>query len=496
MSTVRLCSECGRHNGPVFTHCIVCGQELPDPPVDPPSVAADKAQRYLDQLDIDRRRLLPAKFLRAVERQAELADDVGSQSGSMRVTDSAELQLSSIAGARSFLGPRRRDHPADVVTQPDFPALVSPAFDLGGVIEHEPPPPNPTLPPESGEQAIWVDPRGERHRASPSGDIPDLRSEDHVPVVPQDLEDVHSLESLEAIQIPAHDPLDPPSGTPVTAAMPSVASPLGRALAQGNASFGPREATFRLLMLPDPGYRSRIHFLQHRLAQTLEIDLFKARQCLQREQPTFLRSSEDPIDVEGMAEHLRAGGVRVLLVHRDSWLRGAEPLTVAAASGPPPGPVEFTRADGSPLRVYRADLAWACIAEIPPDPDFGGGVGATQTAASMTAEARRGKSYWLMDVVRHSSRSPLRIRSDQFDFTCLEGDPSLAAHLNLRKLLAWLSPDAGTPLRVDDSFKRVPHAAGLGARGDLDDEASLIASREVEFTEYVLLLDAGQRDVP
>ncbi|MCP4867795.1 MAG: hypothetical protein GY898_03650 [Proteobacteria bacterium] len=493
MSTVRLCSDCGRHNGPVFTHCIVCGQELPDPPADPPHIAADKAQRYLDQLDIDRRRLLPAKFLRAVERQAGVAEDIAGQSGSVRsVTDSAELQLSSIAGARSFLGPRRRDHPADVVTQPDFPALVSPAFDLGGVIENKPPPPNPTLPPESAdEHPIWRDPR----RDPSSADFPDLASGDHVPVVPKDLEDVHSLASLESIQVPSLNPLDPPSGTPVTAAMPSVASPLGRALSQGNASFGPRDATFRLLMLPDPGYRSRIHFLQHRLAQTLELDLFKARQCLQREQPTFLRSSEDPIDVEGMAEHLRAGGVRVLLVHRDSWLKGAEPVTVHTASGPPPGPVEFTTGDGR-LRVYRADLAWACIAEITPDPDFGSGAGSTQPAASMTAETRRGKSWWLMDVVRHSSRSPLRIRSDQFDFDCLGGEATMAAHLNLRKLLAWLSPDAGAPLRVDDSFKRVPHAAGLGARGNLDDEASLIASREIEFTEYVLLLDAGQRDVP
>jgi hypothetical protein len=480
----------------VFTHCIECGRELPDPPAGRPTVVADKAQRFLDQLDEERRRLMPHRFLRAVERQAGVSDP-STTSGSFRPADSGELSLAALASARSFLGPRRRDHPADVVTQPDFPAVIVPSFDLAQVIEDSAPPPNPTLPPDptappAPGQALWLDPRQPPH----SGNFPDLLSSEVIPVVDADLEDVHSFSSLENIEVPAVPLSDQPGGTSVTASVPNVHDALGRALLKGNATFGPRDARFRLLMLPDPGYRGRIHFLQHRLAQTLEIDLFKARQCLQREQPVFLRSSEDPIDVEGMAEHLRAGGVRVLLVHRDTWLRGAQPVTVVHAEGPPPGPVRLISDTGEELRVYRADLAWACIGEIHRDPDPAAGSATQSGGATSTLETQRGRPYWLMDLVRHSSRSPLRIRSDTFDFSCLEGDATLAPHLNLRKLLVWLSPDPDARLRLDDSFKRVPPAEGLAARGDLDAEAAAIASREVEFTEFVLLLDAGQRDVP
>ncbi len=467
MGAFRLCNECGRSNGLVFTHCIVCGHELPEPPADPPEVAADKAQRYLDGLDPERRRLLPPRFLRAVERQAGLAEDPSRTTGSNpSVSDSAEFRLSSIAGSRSFLGPRRRDHPADVVTQPDFPALVSPAFDLGSALADGEPPKNPTLPPEA-EDPLWADPRDAR-----SEDYPALMSDEAIPVMDHDLDDVHSFADLESVRVPVLKPTTPvgPPTNPTNAGLPAILSPLGEALREGTGAFGPRGAKYRLLMLPDPGYRSRIHFLQHRLSQTLEVDLFKARQYLQRELPTYLASGEDAAEIEGMAEHLRAGGVRVLLVHRDAWLRGAEPAVVVAAAGPPPGPVQFVREDGTELRVYRADLAWACIAEVAPLPE--GSVTASQTWEEPAPT-------WMMDVVRHGSRSPIRVRGDRFDFGCLGDAATMATQINLRKLLAWLSPDEEAPLRLDDSFRRVPGAAG-----------------EAEFTEYVLLLDSGQRDVP
>jgi hypothetical protein len=284
--------------------------------------------------------------------------------------------------------------------------------------------------------------------------------------------DVHSVYDLEVLE----------------EAEPDI--PLHRALKAGTGPFGTRAQAYRLVMLPDDGYRGRIHFLQHRLAQTLQLDLFKARQYLQRTIPTFLTAGDDRIELKGMSDHLGAGGVVALLLERDRWLDGAAPFEAVSAEGDGPGPVTFRDPVGQELVVYRADISWAAVGEIRAE----GAIDAFTSldGASISLEAKTG-TYQLLDLFRYSSRAPVRVRSERFDFGCLGDGRKLAAAVNMRSMVRWLSPEASGPLRPDDSFKRIPAVSGMAARGELDDEAARIPPREVDFTEYTLLLDSARR---
>ena len=535
-----------------------CGARLAEPPGDPPEVGRDRARRMLDGLTRERRRLLPAAFIDALEEQAsepprsaspEPEPDTHSGraatvSGSFASADSTgELQLGP--AIRTFLGPRRRDHPADVVTQPDFPAILTgppaekkPHRLQNPVSPSDPSAPGSAAPPEPAPSAAMVpglsrlatDPG----RVTPGGDASwadsvvdalevefGVRAADQPPweqpfVPPPDRPRSWTEE-------PPADALsswseEPPSQvtdsfdgdldrTPATAdrslgdeflsvydievveqAAPDM--PLHRALKTGTGPFGVRSQRFRLVMLPDDGYRGRIHFLQHRLAQTLQLDLFKARQYLQRTIPTFLTAGDDRIEMKGMADHLGAGGVVALLLERDRWLEGNDPFDAVSAVGEGPGPVTFLDPVGQELVVYRADISWGAVGEIRAE----GAIDAFTSldGASISLESRSGR-YQLLDLFRYSSRAPIRIRSDRFDFDCLGEDRRLAASVNMRSMVRWLSPEASDPLRPDDSFKRIPFVAGMAARGDLDEEAARIPPREVDFTEYTLLLDAARR---
>lgn len=266
-------------------------------------------------------------------------------------------------------------------------------------------------------------------------------------------------------------------------------SALCRALRTGLGPFGQRGAAVRLVMLPDDGYRGRVHFLQHRLSQTLGIDLFSARQLLQRTSPSFLVAGEDRIEMEGMAEHLRAGGLIALLLDRETWLDGADPFVAVRAEGAAPGPVRLRDAAGRALAVSRADFSWALVAAFRTD---GSDATSSLDGTSVTLDGS-GREYQLLDVFRYSTRGPVRVRSDRFDFSCLGGARKPAAAVNLRTLLSWLSPDPDVPLRADDSFRRIQRVQGPGARGELDPEASRIPPREVDFTEYGLIVDAARR---
>lgn len=524
-----------------------CGAQLGDQPRDSLEVGRGRARRLLEGLTDERRRLLPPAFLDAVEDQAAALEghettsgDFSTISGSFASADSSgELQLGP--AIRTFLGPRRRDHPSDVITQPDFPAILTgpPVSRRPHRLERPvtPPPPPPELAsaeppvPRTSEprgvardgvipglarpvtdpgimgltvDPIWADAEMDILDGSPSGDPrpptdweepfvspphdsgswdvePPPRVTDSldgdiswgsVAPGPWGAEDIHSVYDLE--------PLDqePPD------------SPLHRALKAGTGPFGTRARQFRLVMLPDDGYRGRIHFLQHRLAQTLELDLFKARQYLQRTIPTFLVAGEDRMELRGMNEHLGAGGVVALLLERDRWLEGTSPFLAVSAEGEGPGPVTFRDAEGRDLVVYRADISWGAVGEIRSE----GAIDAFTSldGASISLESRSGV-YHLLDLFRYSSRAPIRIRSDRFDFDCLRQARKLAAAVNMRAAIRWLSPEDKNPLRPDDSFKRIPAVAGMAARGELDDEAVRIPPREVDFTEYTLLLDAGRR---
>ncbi len=554
MAVVRMCVQCGRHNGPSYTHCMNCGAQLVDPPTDSPETGRDRARRLLEGMTEDRRRLLPPAFLRAVEKQAEepapevTTGGFSTVSGSFPSVDSSgELQLGPAIS--TFLGPRRRDHAADVVTQPDFPAVLAssaeavkptrleravpqeaPARAELPEVEPPEPPPAPTGDPPSaprrlerriagsglvpgltpletnpafdgatedpiwgdqemdldesgaadGSAAGWEEPFAPPPNDSGAWDVePPPRATDSLDSdIPwsaptsQPMVDIHSVYEIE--------PLDPePEGLP-----------LHRALSTGLGPFGPRDPRFRLIMLPDDGYRGRIHFLQHRLAQTLELDLFKARQYLQRTTPTFLVAGDDRMELRGMSDHLGAGGVVALLLERDRWLDGTGPFEAVSARGDGPGPVTFRDPEGRELVAYRADISWAAVGEIRAE----GAIDAFTSldGASLSLETRTG-TYQLLDLFRYSSKAPIRIRSEHFDFDCLGEARKLAAAVNMRGMVRWLSPEVSNPLRPDVTFKRIPAVAGMGARGELDDLAARIPPREVDFTEYTLLLDAGRR---
>ena len=515
MAVVRLCSVCERHNGPSFTHCMNCGARLEQEPSDSPADGADKARRLLDSLSEERRALLPEPFLSALNRQANTTHPVAAPvmrqtaSGRFKATDTqSDLPLLGPAlssGGFSRLGPRRRDHPADVVTQPDSPVIVDvpPGPDqlanewdvsAGGLddrFDDEPvedydswddPPPvhssadDMSAPPWPGEAAeAWP---AAQAQVQDDGDAPLAFG--------ADLRDVHSYEDLQAV---SSDAL--PFPEPTVTSRPVTESPLAEALSNGIGPFGDRAALCRLVMLPDKGYRARVHFLQHRLSQTLQIDLFTARQFLQRAVPTCLASGEDRLELESMTEHLKAGGVTAVIVDRDSWLQDTTPVEAIEATGPAPGPVDFNLTDGSAVRIYRADIAWAAVGRIEPEP--GSALTTTEPDASLSMEMGAGRPYDVLYLLRYGSRRPLRIRADHFDFECLGADKGFAAAVNLRDLLGWLAAGPDQPVRFDDCFKRVTRMHGNAARGDVSDEAAAIPTAELEFSEYVLLLDTHGR---
>ena len=152
----------------------------------------------------------------------------------------------------------------------------------------------------------------------------------------------------------------------------------------------------------------------------------------------------------------------------------------------------FRTAGRGDLVCSRTDFLWACLGEVrteavavPMVPERNRW-GTADRVSGRSVEASTGP-FLLMDLIRRDGR-PLRFRSDEFDFSCLGEDRGLAAGLNLRKLLSWLAPSGTDPVPLDERFKRVPHIPGLPPAQDGRAERHL-SRREVEFTEYVLLLD-------
>ncbi len=83
----------------------------------------------------------------------------------------------------------------------------------------------------------------------------------------------------------------------------------------------------------------------------------------------------------------------------------------------------------------------------------------------------------------------MRIRSSTFDFARLGDERTIAAAVNIRKLAKRLGQDGQLPL--DEGFRKVPSLPGPEEReqgGGM--KAGSLPRREVDFTEYVLLLDA------
>jgi len=332
-------------------------------------------------------------------------------------------------------------------------------------------PPAASAPPAERESARPRRGLGRRRRGAPRQAPP--------PTGPITLEElpVSSLESLDAPETPA--PSDDVS----------YDEALLDALGRGGGPFGPRQTAWRLVLLPDPTYRASLPWMRPRLADTVGIDAYTASQYLQRPTPSFLAAAEEPEPLEAQAAHLASAGLRVVVLPRRDWARDRLPVLVADVLDLDADPVLFLCADGSRVEVQRRDLGWAATAEISPIRE-NSTVEVKRTRWGMPVMPDRvGLSdrftpYYALDLCRHGDPRPLRIRSNDFDFQRLGADRGIAAAVNIRTLALRLG---GADLPVDQGFRKVPSLPGPK---DPTAVASRVPRREVDFTEYVLLLDA------
>ena len=154
------------------------------------------------------------------------------------------------------------------------------------------------------------------------------------------------------------------------------------ALGRGGGPFGPRKAAWRLVLLPDPAYRSNLPWLRPRLSNTVGIDSYTALQYLQRPVPSYLASADPEAELSGKAKHLGATGLRVLLLPRRDWARDRLPRLVRDVDVDA-DPLVFQMEEGPPVSLDRSELSWAAIADIQPVRERGGGVDVKRTRWGM-----------------------------------------------------------------------------------------------------------------
>jgi len=320
---------------------------------------------------------------------------------------------------------------------------------------------------------------------SASTSIPELNTGDLEP-----LQGIHTLDDF----VPADDLV--PDGTPPTAPQsPRFATAndaLRYGLSRGGGPFGPREAAVRFVLLPDSRYARQLEPMRQAIHETLSIDLYTATQALQKEIPSYLGSAPDSTLGELLVRPLWELGMRVLMLERELWLEGADVERVVRLHVDDPRHLIFEKEDGGRLAIARGSVRWAALGAVRPD-DSAPAVGdsALSDGAAGQLGLQKG-SYQLLDLLRRGNRRPIRIRSDQFDFSFLGDELNLSADLNLRRLLSFLTHDPSNRelvIPLDENFRKVPHLPGSPIAGP-GGEGAVMNRRELEFTEYVLLLDA------
>ncbi len=279
-------------------------------------------------------------------------------------------------------------------------------------------------------------------------------------------------------------------------------------LRRGSGPFGPRDAPHRLLLLPDKKHREESHWLRHRVADVLGIDLYTAKTRLVSDVPICLADGESHSELGGQAARLREVGIRVALISPEDTVCGesfqfptaAEDLGKGKAALAVAPSIRFFQEQGPEFLVLRADFSWLALASIESDghkavgAPLGAAAGRRSSAARSPRLSLAGMSYLCLAVCRKSKPEPLFLRSDCFDFGCLGEARSLAAGINMRQMAAWLSPDALVPLPLDEGFKRVkPGPVRRRGREDGRSRSWQVAMRQLEFAEYVVLLDAIRR---
>ena len=72
-------------------------------------------------------------------------------------------------------------------------------------------------------------------------------------------------------------------------------------LGRSRGPFGPRQDPYRLFLIPAALNRQGAHWLRHRLADNVGIDLYTARSLLNRLVPSYLAGSDERETLEAMA---------------------------------------------------------------------------------------------------------------------------------------------------------------------------------------------------
>jgi len=268
-------------------------------------------------------------------------------------------------------------------------------------------------------------------------------------------------------------------------------------LGRSRGPFGPRQAPYRLFLIPSAANREGAHWLRHRLADKVGIDLYTAGSHLNRLVPSYLAGGDDRQALEAMAAPLREAGVVVSIIERVSWLDDSMPVSVIAVSREKGSDLcTFMVADGTSLEVSCSSLAWASLGQIEavglPRSEERDKEGKKQLPI-LAGLSRDSGSFQLLDVVRSDRAGALRLRSDHFDFSCLGEERTISATVNMRTMLRWLSADPSRSIPLDEYFRRVPPVGVDLPRDTAGIGSGRCLSRELEFTEYVLILDHSNR---
>lgn len=267
-----------------------------------------------------------------------------------------------------------------------------------------------------------------------------------------------------------------------------------RSLLRGRGPWGPRDAQARLLLLPDPTYRQRLPWLRARLHNLLGLDAYTATLYLQRTFPVYLQQFDSPEEAEELAGELDRGGLGALVLTRTMVQSHPRAIVVRRVVVEDELLLFILDGEGEELlTVPKGALEAAFTAEIKPVEDqekplMERSFWRNTPRPSLSFE-EVGSPYWVLDLV--TSDTIVRVRADEFDFSCLGKDRGPSTLFNLRTLPQALS---GRELVADDLFKRVPQVKREAIPEA--DEAPDEPSEEVTlFDEYVMIQTVSRRSL-
>lgn len=285
-------------------------------------------------------------------------------------------------------------------------------------------------------------------------------------------------------EVPTAPPPEPSAET-----RPSAPWSWSDALGRGKGPFGARDAAFRLLLLPDPSYRSALPWLRHRLARAVGADLYTAARHLQRDVPVLLCVCSSTQEAEERRADL--GHLRTVVLSRLELMQWGGPTPTTA----------LARDDGlwraattaGPLDVPDDAVVGVVVAELQEERDRAELAYGKDRLGRPVAPIRSGMDTnegprLLMDVVVRDPVRVLRVRADQFDFTTLGEARGLSALRNLRTLAAALLPDGRG---IDERFRHIAPVPGL-----VDGISERLMRREVDLAEYSYVVGLAGRPGP